>query len=260
MDNSISKALIMVSGVLVAMLVIALITVSFNKIGQWASVKDDEVLVEQVQKFNKEYEVYDKDLMYGVDVISCLNKAKSNNDKIDGKYAEELDKEYEVQVEFNLKNSELEQALIVYHSDNSGKQVQYSEGDGPEKTQNNKKTLGQLGFTFLNTKYSELSDVFNKNTELKTNQNSKVSLDTNKLKLTKDSLKNSSIEKLLSAANAVSQIVKNTDSVTKNNPKGWTMVEVRTALYDLKQRKFKCTGIEYNAKTGRVNKISFQEI
>lgn len=262
MESSMSRALIMVAGVLLAMLVIALVTFSFKRIGSWAEEADQEVLIEQVQKFNKEYEAYDKDLMYGVDVISCLNKAKSNNDAIKGKYSEALDTSYEVQVTVNLKDSKLDQSLIVYHitNSNAGKQQEYSNGDGPTKFQNGKKTLEQLGFSFLKTSYSNLSNVFKANTVIKTINSQKLDLGTKELKLTKDSYDDSTIIKLLSASNAVSQIVKNTDYTTKNDPEGWTMAEFRTGLYYLKTKKFTCTNIGYDSQTGRVNKIDFKEI
>ena len=83
MDESVSKALIMVASVLHAMIVVGFITFSFGQMGIWATVQDDEVLTQQTTDFNREYEAYDKNLMYGVDVISCLNKALSNNDKIE---------------------------------------------------------------------------------------------------------------------------------------------------------------------------------
>ena len=67
MDTSLSKALIIVAGVLLAMLVVAFITFSFQRMGTWATANDQELLAEQKEKFNKEYEAYDKNLMYGVD-------------------------------------------------------------------------------------------------------------------------------------------------------------------------------------------------
>lgn len=44
------------------------------------------------------------------------------------------------------------------------------------------------------------------------------------------------------------------------NYRGWTQVVWETVLYDLKNRKFKCTDLTYNDATGRVNEIVFEEI
>ena len=127
MDTSLSKALIIVAGVLLAMIVIAFMTYTFRQIGSWSSTSQDEVLVEQMQKFNKEYEAYDKDLMYGVDVISCLNKAKSNNDKINNKFGESIDASYEVKVTVYLLGEnnkvELSESLEVSHLSNDGIEI-----------------------------------------------------------------------------------------------------------------------------------------
>jgi len=260
MDSSISKALIMVAGVLVAMIVIGLITMSFNTFSQWASTQDDEVVIEQTQKFNKEYEAYDKDLMYGVDVISCLNKVKSNNDAILGKYSEQLDANYAIEATVKLNDSKLDETLIVYHitSTGNGKQEEYPQNAGPSK---NAKTLKDLGFSFLNTSYSSLSSRFKASTVIKTDHTTgTVDLKTDNLVLNASTTNTDVVIKLLSASNAMSQIIKNTDSASKNDYNGWTAVEFRTGLYYLKTKKFKCTNISYNPKTGRVNKIDFEEM
>ena len=52
-----------------------------SKVSIWPEAQDELKVTEQTAAFNKEYEVYQKSAMYGVNVISCLNKAKSNNEK-----------------------------------------------------------------------------------------------------------------------------------------------------------------------------------
>ena len=263
MDTSLSKALIMVAGVLVAMIVAAFMAYSFRKIGEWASAENDAILVEQVDKFNKEFEAYDKDLMYGVDVISCLNKAKSNNDALLGKYAEKVDDSYAVTVTVNLKSSslgkaELEESLTVYYQNDSSKQSAYTNNDGPKK---GSKTLKELDFKFLNTSYSNLSGtIFNdKNMSIKTINGNTIEV-VNPLVLDVNANDNSDVIKLLKAADAVSQTVKNSDYKSRNDKEGWTEVEFRSALYDMKTRKFTCESLTYNAATGRIDTISFKEI
>ena len=109
MDSSLSKALIMIASVLLAIIVIGFMTFTFRRTGDWATTQDDEMLTKQAAEFNQQFEAYDKDLMYGVDVISCLNKAKSNNDqiiderKING---DKYDDSYQVIVAVQLKSSE----------------------------------------------------------------------------------------------------------------------------------------------------------
>ena len=260
MDTSLSKALIMVAGVLLAMIVIAFMTHSFNQMGDWATTKDSELLIEQNQEFNKEYEVYDKDLMYGVDVISCLNKALSNNKKITDKKVvngEQYDSSYEVQVRVILKDNKLSESLQVYYlpqnvtSFSNKNEFSYTNGSGVTTV-----SLEKAGFEFINnSKYIDISE-FDKTDNLITHTDYKVDLTSNELLLTKDSTNSDDIIKLLSASNAISEIVKNSDSKTH---KDWTKAEFRSALYDLKTRKFKCTNLTYS-ESGRVNCIEFKEI
>ena len=264
MDTSLSKALIMVAGVLLAMIVIAFVTFSFRRIGTWATTSDEQELSEQKEKFNKEYEVYDKNLMYGVDVISCLNKAKSNNDKISSTYAEKVDASYEIKVRVELTPSSgnkanLDESLTVYHivKEDDEREIAYTTGNGPN-VGNIKINNPNLGFKFLNTNYSNLSTSItsNANNFICSIQNT-VKVDST-LELTKDTPENSDIMKLLDASDAISQVVKNSDYNSRNNPEGWTKVEFKSALYALKQKKFKCTGITYK-ESGRVDTISFKE-
>ena len=80
MENA-ARALEIAAGVLIGVLLMALIVYFFKTMGEWPQQQDDMMSSEQTSKFNLEYEVYGKKGMYGVDVISCLNKAKDNNDK-----------------------------------------------------------------------------------------------------------------------------------------------------------------------------------
>ena len=80
MENA-AKALEIAAGVLLAVIILSLIAYFFSTISEWPTQEDSMESAEQLAKFNLEYEVYEKSAMYGVDVISCLNKAKSNNEK-----------------------------------------------------------------------------------------------------------------------------------------------------------------------------------
>lgn len=269
MDTSLSKALIMVAGVLLAMIVIAFVARSFMRVGNWAKTQDDEVLIEQREKFNKEYEVYDKDLMYGVDVISCLNKALTNNEQtqdnrlINGNLQ---DTTYEVKVKVILTKKDnygnvkpLEESLIVTYRNGKGQELDYTQNNGPAgiKLRNmNRK------FNFLEKKYKEISK-FNENSDLKTKTEVCDKLK-NVTEFNITAAGNETNEEvtreLISLADTIAEIIKNTDATTKNKGEGegWSRAEFRSALYDLKTRKFKCTSLTYS-NLGRVNYIEFQE-
>lgn len=76
-----NKAIIMAFGMLVAVMILGTIAFVFTRLKVLPMQDDDADTVEQRRLFNQEYEVYDKKIMYGVDVISVLNKAQSNNEK-----------------------------------------------------------------------------------------------------------------------------------------------------------------------------------
>lgn len=266
MDNSISKALIMVASVLLAMLVIAFIVHSFMQVGNWATTQDDELLTEQKDKFNKEYEVYDKKLMYGVDVISCLNKALSNNDRINKRKVvngETYDEDYAVKCSVKI-NTKLQESITVYYTEN-GATREKEGGDWDSGYKLNEMTKK---FTFLGVSGASQ---FNDNTELKS-QFKSSDMGPGIYVLTYDWNKdpNSNEGKLrakLEVSNDLIETIKNTgnlecksiDSEGKLDGKVWTKAVYKSALYDLKTRKFKCTNLTYS-DSGRVNYIEFEEI
>lgn len=266
MESSISKALIMAAGVLLAMLVMAFVTFSFRRIGEWAAVDDNEILTEQIDKFNKEYEAYDKNLMYGVDVISCLNKAKSNNDAIKGNYAEKVDTIYEVQVKVELNSSKtLEESIEVYHIKQSTngrfEEIRYEKDEGP-KNGASRPSLSDAGFEFLkdtsSNSYLNIS-TFKETDNLVTKPAEKCKITNTTFILSKDGNKQgeAEIRALLSTSSAMSETIKGKNG---NDENGWSKAIFKSGLYDLKTRKFKCSNIKYNAQTGRLNYIEFTEV
>jgi hypothetical protein len=79
--ESANKAIAMAAGMLFAVMIMSLVAFVFSRITTIPTQEDSQALIEQSAAFNDEYTAYDKKIMYGVDVISVLNKAKSNNDK-----------------------------------------------------------------------------------------------------------------------------------------------------------------------------------
>ena len=75
-----------------------------------------------------------------------------------------------------------------------------------------------------------------------------------------DPTKKTPLQVLIRTAKSnIKEIVTNTSN-EKESLEIWSSAEWRTALYDFKTRKFKCTNIKYNDDTGRVNEIYFCEI
>lgn len=99
MENA-AKALTIAGGVLIAIIVVATLWYSFQQWGILPQAKADSEKISQEVEFNKEFESYNKQNLYGTDVITVINKAIANNEKygIEG----DTDDPYFVDVEFKL--------------------------------------------------------------------------------------------------------------------------------------------------------------
>lgn len=79
MENA-SKALIMAGGVLVALLVIGVLLLMFNNVGEYQRSKNANKQSSQIAKFNMDFERYtDSKGITGADVLSLINKVNDYN-------------------------------------------------------------------------------------------------------------------------------------------------------------------------------------
>ena len=278
MENA-AKALEIAAGVLIGVLLMALIVYFFKSAGEWPQQEEDMASVEQVAKFNLEYEVYNKKGMYGVDVISCLNKAIDNNDKYlgdqsklgfltEGRHPKEYVIDVFVKINVNTKNRQtnnpsLEESIEVRYINDSKKDIKNMGGLNDPKLSNIKmsQVFKDIQYDPSYTKFS--SDDFIENAISTTNFIDLGSTDSDGyyslLKEDKsDYNKTSGIYPLLGFASKNMKItVRNTDSNSLNI---WSSCTWTTALYNLKTKRFKCDELKYNEKTGRINAIYFSEI
>ncbi len=102
MENA-SKALLMAGGVLIAILIIAILVYSFGTMGGYFDTENAEKQAEQLKIFNDQYEVYNRKLLRGVDVISVINKVLDNNQKYGPSEYDEPN--YLMQVELEIKET-----------------------------------------------------------------------------------------------------------------------------------------------------------
>jgi len=75
-----------------------------------------------------------------------------------------------------------------------------------------------------------------------------------------DKTSSAQIAALLSTVSIMEQTIVNSPIPTSHNATDWYSATWKTAAYDFKTRKFRCTGVHYNDNTGYVDKISFEEI
>ena len=80
MENA-SKALIIAGEVLIGALILALLIYSVSR---WSNVKKVELSseqIEQIVEYNKSFEAYNRNNLYGNDIISVINKVEDYNKK-----------------------------------------------------------------------------------------------------------------------------------------------------------------------------------
>lgn len=83
MENA-SKALLIAGGVLIAIIIITMFIMMFSRLSNIQKDQEEQTRIEQLAAFNAEFEAYNKKVMYGVDVITLINKVAENNKKYSG--------------------------------------------------------------------------------------------------------------------------------------------------------------------------------
>lgn len=83
MENA-TKALLIAGGVLIALIIITMFILMFNRISNIQKEQEEQTKIDQLTAFNAEFEAYNKKLMFGADVITLINKAAENNKQYAG--------------------------------------------------------------------------------------------------------------------------------------------------------------------------------
>lgn len=96
MENA-SKALIIAGSVLIAILVISLLVMFYGNIKDYMGTQSSADASEQVVEFNKQYDVYYRNNLYGSDILSLANKIYDYNKR---QYEEEGYAELKLNVTF----------------------------------------------------------------------------------------------------------------------------------------------------------------
>ena len=78
MDNA-SQALLIAGGILIAILVISLFPVLFNNMAKMQNAEADVKEAKRLADWNESWEVYNKDYLYGTDILTVINKAIEDN-------------------------------------------------------------------------------------------------------------------------------------------------------------------------------------
>lgn len=285
MENA-NKAILMAGGMLFAIMIMSLVAFVFTELKVLPNQEDSKILTEQAAAFNNEYTAYDKKIMYGVDVISVLNKAYSNNEK----YVKErfvagggYNTDFIIDIEVELKTT-LEESMtisFVQQTTTGVAERDYTTGDGPKDATGSylKAGDGNKRFKIPSSEYQQTiygngnywgSLKFVTNT-ITTDVAPGVyhllggegadpdpindSVDEKNEQLNADN----KLKQLLSQSTEMSQTIKNRGEDIFGET-GWSQAVWKPAVYDLKTRKFRCTGSTISEKTGRIVQMKFKEI
>ena len=116
MENA-SRALIMAAGVFLAMLVLALLMFSMNKISEYKNKGDELQEIENLSKFNLQFTNYENRDVYGYELISLANKVANYNMKYSNLAEAKNDEGYNpITMKFQLTKEQVETSIIFKDS------------------------------------------------------------------------------------------------------------------------------------------------
>lgn len=81
MENA-AKALVIAGGVLIAIMTLSLFLYGMTSAARIEQAQNEKKATEELAAFNMEYEAYNKQRLYGIDLITVINKAIEHNQKM----------------------------------------------------------------------------------------------------------------------------------------------------------------------------------
>lgn len=78
MENA-ADALIIAGGILLAILTLTLLVYMFGNINTMGTAQTEKEELERLSAWNAEWEAYNKQVLYGAEVLTVINKAQQNN-------------------------------------------------------------------------------------------------------------------------------------------------------------------------------------
>ena len=271
MENS-TKALYIVASTIIAVLILSLVVLTFKRISESQTVREKIYDEKNLAAFNAEFEAFNKRLMYGADVISCINKVTSNN-KI---ARDNNDPDLYIDVWVHLDTDVSEEFKIYKVVKGKNKTIDTSDEDdknnikavfathnaegvrGLFKANSNINTTVTSGTALggLFTNLTTWNDTVNKKVLAK-NSNDKSNkkyyyylLDNGKIPANESDIN----------TNPLGCLVNTKEEYTWNFSEGGNSYCVKwtTAFKDFRKMAFSCTKMEFDENTGRVNKMIFE--
>lgn len=250
MENA-SKALMMAGSVLLTILVLGMIMLLFTQIREAPRAQEEALEQAQITKFNREYESYDKQEMYGVDVVTVFNKAIANNksygESSTNRYRK-VDNNYYIDVEIKVLTDVKASAIEYREVTNSNGITVNDNGKEEKRWVEQIPVSGRQIKGYLDGK-PWTSDKDWEKPVFRASEGKKNLLE----EAGKYVIMDNDIVEFLGKDETI-KIITNLDRPDYN------YIVISSGLKEFKRKYFKCTGIEYNKSTSRVSKIKFEEI
>lgn len=227
MENS-AKALLIAGGILISIVVISISMMVYSNVTSLSKQKQEIMDEEELIKYNKEWESYNRNNLKGTDIVTIYNKAMAEN----AEYEENYGIKNFITIEFSLKDDIKEYYVLHYWDNNKMK----------SKTSDERTVISGGKKYDTKSNYDKISSFFN---NMKTTGNKEIIKDISQIKNIAD-------------ANTT---LKNLDGISFqtvcNNTLHPPYIEHYTPQAAFKLLDFECTNITYNNE--RVSKISFSE-
>ena len=81
--ENISKVLIIIGSIIISIIIISLLIYAFAGISELGKNKQDTEYVLKMQEYNRKFESFNRDNLYGVDIISLANLVEDYNSRND---------------------------------------------------------------------------------------------------------------------------------------------------------------------------------
>ena len=248
MENA-SKALIMVAGMLLAILIISLLIYAWSLFSKYQSSKDELADIEDVAKFNEQFADYDRDGVLGYEILSLVNKVSDYNyRKSNSADARNDENRKTITLEINMGNETTRKKLTKNQNIRAFRQQKYIQSN----TVNALSTVisemqvieDRYGGSDYATKIAKgIDGIFLSNEQLAQNESKGI---------TREESWKTAIKKFNSYSNNLN--VNNQSSLQAEKENAYKYYE----YVQFKRAKFKCTSCIYDQSTSRISKMVFE--
>lgn len=258
MGTNAALSLRIIGGVIIAVIIISGLIFFLRLLNPFQQQVEDFQALEQIADFNKQYQVYNKKLMYGIDIVSVINKAASNNERYIKEYGYSDDLKNTYLMEINLTTlTDAQETMEIYRINEKSQEVrsfnfQVDFLDSSIETEIFDK-LSAVGI--------DLSSPPNKRTDLWDNK-AIIGFKAKDYTLIDESQPG----KMYCDDDIYDYIILGSKgnmkkTINNSDPDGeWKKIVYYTSAYDLKSKKFRCTGMKTSDISGRIIEMSFSEI